>query len=113
MTDSTTSSPSLVSLKGDQQALNIQWSDGISHRLTWHVLRSHCPCATCRMKPADPPANPFAILKPEEAAPVRVTAMRPLGNYAYHIDFSDGHNTGIYSLDLLRELGEHYSERPA
>ena len=34
------------------------------------------------------------------------TGMYPVGNYAYQIDFSDGHKTGIYSLELLRELGE-------
>jgi DUF971 family protein len=32
--------------------------------------------------------------------------MRPVGNYAYAIEFNDGHNSGIYSLDFLRELGE-------
>jgi DUF971 family protein len=31
--------------------------------------------------------------------------MTPVGNYAYKILFSDGHDTGIYTLDLLRELG--------
>jgi DUF971 family protein len=32
--------------------------------------------------------------------------MKPVGSYAYSIDFSDGHGTGIYPLELLRELGE-------
>jgi DUF971 family protein len=31
--------------------------------------------------------------------------MVPVGNYAYRIEFSDGHSTGIYTLDLLRRLG--------
>ena len=98
---------SLKSLKGDQQALLIQWSDGVTQRITWRNLRERCPCATCRQKRADPaPAPLFNILKPEEAAPVRATAMNPVGNYAYQIDFSDGHKTGIFSLELLRELGE-------
>jgi DUF971 family protein len=29
-----------------------------------------------------------------------------MGNYAYSVQFSDGHNTGIYSLEFLRQLGE-------
>ncbi|MEE3220467.1 MAG: gamma-butyrobetaine hydroxylase-like domain-containing protein, partial [Planctomycetota bacterium] len=29
----------------------------------------------------------------------------PVGNYAYSIKFSDGHDTGIFQFDLLRELG--------
>ncbi len=94
----------LRSLKGDQSALSIEWSDGRVDRLSWQTLRDACPCATCRVKRAEPPPT-FAILKPEEAAPLRATGMTPIGNYAYQIDFSDGHKTGIYSLELLRELG--------
>jgi DUF971 family protein len=96
---------SLKSLKGDREALLIQWSDGVTQRIPWRTLRDRCPCATCRQKRTEP-APVFNILKPEEAAPVRATAMSPIGNYAYQIDFSDGHKTGIFSLELLRELGE-------
>ncbi len=28
------------------------------------------------------------------------------GNYAYRITFSDGHNTGLFTFEHLRELGE-------
>jgi|SRR6516165_8210208 DUF971 family protein len=94
----------LRSLKGDKEALAIQWNDGVTHRIPWRVLRDQCPCATCRQKRSEP-APVFNILKPEEAAPVRATGMYPIGNYAYQIDFSDGHKTGIYSLEFLRELG--------
>jgi DUF971 family protein len=96
---------SLKSLKGDREALLLAWSDGLVHRIPWRKLRESCPCATCRQKRAEP-APTFNILSPEEAAPVRATGMYPVGNYAYQIDFSDGHKTGIYSLELLRELGE-------
>jgi DUF971 family protein len=95
----------LKSLKGDGEALLVHWSDRVVHRIPWRTLRDRCPCATCRQKRTEP-APVFNILKPEEAAPVRATAMSPIGNYAYQIDFSDGHKTGIYSLELLRELGE-------
>jgi DUF971 family protein len=81
--------------------------DGVEQRIPWRTLREHCPCATCRQKRSDPAPPPlFNILKPEEANPVQATAMSPIGNYAYQIDFSDGHKTGIFSLELLRELGE-------
>ncbi len=102
------STPTIISLKGDQQALVLEWSDGHKARIAWHVLRSRCPCATCRSKRAEPPAaapSPLTILTPQEAAPTRAIAMHPVGNYAYQIEFSDGHNTGIYSLELLREIG--------
>jgi DUF971 family protein len=28
-----------------------------------------------------------------------------VGGYAIHFHFSDGHNTGLYTFDLLRALG--------
>ena len=31
--------------------------------------------------------------------------MKPVGNYAYSIAFSDGHDTGIFTFEFLRELG--------
>ena len=42
----------------------------------------------------------------EEAQPLRVAGMQPVGSYAYTIAFSDGHDTGIFEFSLLRELGE-------
>ena len=36
---------------------------------------------------------------------VRITAVEPIGNYAVRLIFDDGHNTGLYSWDLLHELG--------
>lgn len=99
---------SLKSLKADRDAVMIRWNDGASHRIAWKTLRDRCPCATCRQQRTEPPAVAplFNIIKPEETVPVRATAMTPVGNYAYQIDFSDGHKTGIFSLELLREIGE-------
>ena len=37
---------------------------------------------------------------------VSVTGWQVIGNYAVRFDFSDGHNSGLYSYELLRQLGE-------
>jgi len=37
---------------------------------------------------------------------VTVKEVTPVGNYAYKIGFSDGHDTGIYTLDYLYEIGQ-------
>jgi DUF971 family protein len=104
--------PRPTALRGEGDALVIQWSDGATHRLPWALLRKQCPCATCRAKRAEPPPL-FAVLKPEEAQPIKAIGMQPLGNYAYHIDFNDGHNTGIFTLEFLRTLGEEAAKGPA
>jgi DUF971 family protein len=43
---------------------------------------------------------------PDELAALTLTGMKPVGNYAYSVSFSDGHDTGIYTFELLHELGE-------
>jgi len=99
-----------VALKGNQTGLTIEWDDGAVHTITWRQLRDACPCATCRTQPAQPDNSTeddlLPVITPEEAQPLKATAMRPIGNYAYGIEFTDGHNSGIYSLEWLRQLGE-------
>ena len=34
-----------------------------------------------------------------------IAGMEPVGNYAYSIAFSDGHDTGIFTMELLHDLG--------
>jgi DUF971 family protein len=95
-------------IQPDEETLEIRWSDGQLRRYTVGDLRDACPCATCREKrnAPPPPAGTLPVISAEEARPLRVTGMKPIGNYAYGIDFTDGHDTGIYEFALLRELGE-------
>jgi DUF971 family protein len=90
--------------------LRIIWSDAQVREYSFRELRDRCPCATCREKRNAPPApvSPLQlpIISAAEAQPLRITAMKPVGNYAYSIDFSDGHSTGIYTIESLREMGE-------
>ena len=100
--------PNKLELLGPDR-LRIEWSDG--QRREYHVrdLRDQCPCATCREKRQQDKTQPstlLPVLSPEETRPLTITAMNPIGNYAYGITFSDGHNTGIFSLELLRQLGD-------
>jgi DUF971 family protein len=90
-----------------EDVLRIEWSDGQRREYTVGELRDNCPCATCRDKPghAPPPTAQLTILSPEEAQPLRITGMKPVGNYAYTIVFSDGHDTGIYTFEQLLALG--------
>ena len=89
--------------------LQINWSDATARAYTIKQLREACPCATCREKrnATESKAAPlFEILKPEEARPLTLVGMKPVGNYAYSLAFSDGHDTGIFTFVLLRELGQ-------
>ncbi|HMO86074.1 MAG TPA: DUF971 domain-containing protein [Lacipirellulaceae bacterium] len=91
----------------DDGRLHIAWSDGQTRRYEVSQLREACPCATCRERRNAPPLPPTAlpVLSPAETQPLRITAMHPTGRYAYSIHYSDGHDTGIYTLESLREMG--------
>lgn len=85
-----------------ETALRIRWADGHDSLYPWIVLRAHCPCAVCR---------PYGLLgqaldaPPPAASPdIRATDVKPVGRYAIHIAWSDGHMTGIYAFDYLRQL---------
>ncbi|MCK5478754.1 MAG: DUF971 domain-containing protein, partial [Methylococcales bacterium] len=39
---------------------------------------------------------------------VNITEIKAVGNYAIAPIFSDGHNSGIYTWDLLYKLGSEY-----
>ena len=93
--------------------LLIEWSDGERREIAFGDLRKACPCATCREKHgAAPPqaGGGLPILSAAEARPLTIEGMRPVGHYAYAITFSDGHDSGIYTLELLRSLGESVPE---
>ncbi len=87
-------------------SIEISWNDGSSQVLSPRTLRNACPCATCREKrAAEPPPALLTVLSPEEVQPLTVTGMKPVGHYAYSIEFSDRHTTGIYLFDYLHSLG--------
>ncbi len=97
---------SLSLVAGD--TLRIVWSDGQTRNYAVRELREKCTCASCRERRTAPPPLPttLTVLSPAEAQPLRIVAMHPTGNYAYSIHFSDGHDTGIFTLESLREMGQ-------
>ncbi len=98
--------PTQLDKQGDDR-LRITWSDDTLREYTARELRDACPCATCREKQKAPPPPPteLPILAPGTGGPIQIAAMRPVGSYAYGITFSDGHDTGLFTLELLHELG--------
>ncbi len=97
-------------LRNDDGRLEIVWSNGQRRYYRPRQLRKNCPCATCReqreAEEQDKMKSLLRVISPEEAQPLTIARMEPVGHYAYKITFSDGHDTGIYTFDRLWELGE-------
>jgi len=94
--------PTRLSKEGEERLI-IEWSDGHRSAYDWQHLRTNCPCAGCREE-RQKPADPFRILSDKELVPLKPVAIAPIGYYAYKITWSDGHDTGIFTLEHLREL---------
>ena len=94
-----------TALRREGDGLRIDWANGASTFTAWRTLRKACPCASCTEDGKKPP-DPFRVLTPQEAAagPPAPSAMRPVGRYAYQIEWNDGHDTGIYPFTMLRAL---------
>ena len=87
----------------DARTLSVLWEDG--HRDDFDVrdLRLACHCALCIEE-----MSGRKLLDPKTVRPdVSPRVISSIGNYAIGIDWNDGHNSGIYSFDYLRSLGEH------
>jgi DUF971 family protein len=97
--------PKNMEFCGEDEIL-IEWTDDLARRYSVKELREGCPCANCKEKRRNPPvAEILQVLSPEEAKPLKISSMSPVGNYAYNIAFSDGHDTGIFTFEHLRGLG--------
>jgi DUF971 family protein len=91
------------------KGIKIDWNDGHRSEYSLAYLRDECPCASCtgahgttpeKSNYSKPAADPFPMFKPV----LKMVNAEHVGQYAIRIYWSDGHNTGIYSFERLREI---------
>lgn len=97
-------SPQDIQLIGEELA--IKWQDGSETFIPFEKLRRHCPCAGCKgeldimgnlYKGPDRPLPPGAF---------QLVRLDRIGGYALQPVWADGHASGIYSFDYLKDLGQ-------
>ena len=87
--------------------IGIVWSDGSESYYNSWELRCACTCARC----VDEMTGVKVLDDRSVAKDVRVLEIHPVGNYGYGILWSDGHDTGIYTFEHLREFRAQDAER--
>jgi DUF971 family protein len=80
--------------------LMIVWADGHETRFPAPVLRRECPCASCR----DEMTGTRILLPMHVPDSLELRRVELVGQYALQFEWTDGHHTGIFSFDFLREL---------
>ena len=83
----------------------IRWNDGKESYITFASLRAASPSAEVRGE-HDIFGHKYGGEAPKNYVGVEVTGWDQIGNYAIRFKFSDGHGSGLYSYELLRQLGE-------
>ena len=93
--------PTEITLHQQSRELEIAFADGLRFKLPFEFLRVNSPSAEVRGH--GPGQEVLQVGKRN----VNVLNIEPVGSYAIKIDFDDGHDSGLYSWEYLRHLGEH------
>ena len=94
--------PKKIEIKDNN--LVIEWDDDSKSLISLKYLRDECPCAGCKgetvlLKTYRPPE-----IKNITTGMYKINDIKIVGGYAIQIFWKDGHNTGIYSWEYLRDL---------
>jgi DUF971 family protein len=96
--------PTEIKLHQKSRILEVAFADGKIFQLPCEFLRVHSPSAEVRGH------GPGQEVLQTGKKNVEITKIEPVGSYAVQLAFSDGHDTGIYSWDLLYDYGLRQAE---
>jgi DUF971 family protein len=92
--------PSEIRLSADKKTLDVTFDGGKTVSLGAELLRVESPSAEVQGHGVGQKTTP------RSKQDVRITGIEPVGNYAVRLTFDDGHDTGIYSWDILLDYGQ-------
>lgn len=98
--------PTKLDLQKDR-GLSVTWHDGATSFYPIAHLRRMSPSADARALRDEMSRNPLTVLPASGGSsgkPLAAKGAELVGNYAIRIQFTDGHDTGIYSWDYLRSI---------
>jgi DUF971 family protein len=102
--DKNEATPTEIKLHQKSRVLEIAYADGKTFSLPCEFLRVYSPSAEVRGH------GPGQEVLQAGKKDVTISRIEPVGTYAVQLCFSDGHDTGIYSWDLLYDYGMRQQE---
>ncbi|MCC2656257.1 MAG: hypothetical protein K0Q76_1365 [Panacagrimonas sp.] len=94
--------PVRIVLHKASRELEVGYADGTTYRLPAEYLRVHSPSAEVQ-------GHGKPVLVGGKRS-VGIGAVQPVGRYAVKLVFDDGHDTGLYSWDVLDDLGRNQAQ---
>lgn len=95
----TTPRPTGITLHRSSHILEVEFDSGETFRLPCEYLRVNSPSAEVQGH------GPGQRVLQHGKRNVNVLEIDPVGHYGILLKFDDGHDTGIYSWDVLHDLG--------
>lgn len=95
----TTPTPTEITVHQQSRVLEVAFSDGARFRIPFELMRVYSPSA--EVAGHGPGQETLQTGKRD----VLITALAPVGHYAIQPQFSDGHESGLFSWDYLYQLG--------
>jgi DUF971 family protein len=92
------SPPEAIDVTDDAQ-IRIRWPGGPEVTIPSVRLRDFCPCAACIEEGTGKKLLDPATIPPD----IRPVQILPVGSYAIQFHWSDGHSTGLYTWQTLRD----------
>jgi len=88
----------------EKENLLITWNDNSESLIKLKYLRDECPCAGCKGETVL--LKTYRPVKPAKITPemYKIKDITTVGGYAIQITWKDGHDTGIYTWDYLKQL---------
>ncbi len=99
-----TAAPTEIVLHRRTRELEVVFGDDLRFRLSAEYLRTHSPSAEVQ---GHGPGQK-SLLSGKQG--VAITAVEPVGQYGVLLRFDDGHDTGIFSWEILYSLGRDYEK---
>lgn len=103
--------------KDGESGILIKWPNLPKVRLESRSLRGNCPSASSKEKRKSNSGSErsvgrasLKVIKNTIDEELRLVRIDPVGNYAIRIVWGDGHNTGIYSFEFLKELSDKFGK---
>ncbi len=103
-TEPTTPWPEEIRLSKSKDSLFVKFDNGYETTLSAELLRVESPSAEVQGHGVGQKTTPAG------KAEVIISGLEPVGNYAIRISFSDGHNTGLFSWDILYDYGQRQQQ---
>ena len=94
--------PTEIRLSSDKRRLNVSFDDGTVTSITAELLRVESPSAEVQGHGVGQKTTPAGKRN------VTISRIDPVGNYAIRLAFSDGHDTGLFSWDILYDFGQRH-----